>query len=55
MSVLAWPNVSLRVGEEVVGAEREQVELADVLIIEVISPRKANEEGFIAVFTHELV
>ena len=55
MSALTRPNVSLRVGKEVVGAEREQVELADILVVEVVSPRQSNEQWFVAVFTHELV
>ena len=43
MSALARSNVCLRVREEIVRAEGEKVELADVLIVEVISSGKSNE------------
>lgn len=55
MTVLAWPDVSLRVREEVVRAEGEQIELANVLVIEVVTACQSNEEWLVAVLPHELI
>jgi hypothetical protein len=55
MTILTWSNVCLRVWKEVIRTEGEKVELAYILIVEVVSSGKSNEERFIAVFSHELV
>ena len=55
MTLFTRPNVCLCVWEEVVRAEGKEVEFANVLVIEVVSASKTNEEWFVAVFAHELV
>ena len=55
MTALAWPDISLRVWEEVVRTEGEQIELANVLVIEVVAACQSNEEWLVAVLPHELI
>jgi len=55
MALFARSNVCFSVGEEIVGAERQEVKFADVFIIEVVTPGQTNEKGLIAVLAHQLV
>ena len=55
MALFARSDICLCVREEIIRTEGEEIELANVLIIEMISTGKTNEKWFIAVFSHELV
>ena len=55
MTLFTRPNVCLCVWEEVVRAEGKEIEFANVLVIEMVSASKPNEEWLVTVFTHELI
>lgn len=48
-------NVSLCIGEQVVGTEGAQVVLAYVRVVEVVASCQSYKQGLIAVLAHELV
>ena len=55
MPFFAWTNVCLCVREKIIWTEGEEIELANILIIEVVSTGETNKKWFISVFSHELV
>ena len=55
MTFFTRPDICFCVWEEVVRAEGKEIEFANVLVIEMVSASKPNEEWLVAVFTHELV
>lgn len=48
-------DISLCIGEQVVGTERAQVVLADVRVIKVVAACQSDKQGFVPVLAHELV
>lgn len=68
VALLAGPDVGFSVWEQVVRAEREQVEFTNlhdkvshynidtyVLVVEMVSSGQANEQRFVTIFAHQLV
>ena len=55
MALLTGTDVVLGIGEEVVGAERDQIEFADPRVVKVISPSQPDVQGFVTVLAHQLV
>lgn len=48
-------DVSLCIGEQVIGTERAQIVLAYVRVVEVVAACQSYKQGLIAVLAHQLV
>lgn len=55
MSLFTGTDVCFGVGKQIVGTKGEQVKLADILVVEVITLGYSDEERFVPIFAHELV
>lgn len=67
MSLFAWSDVCLCVREQIIGTERQKIELANlksgslkyafayILVVKMVSLCYPNEKRFVAIFTHQLV
>ena len=55
MATLTGTNVRLRVREQIVRTEAQQIKLAYVCIVEVVPLGQPDVEGFVPVLAHQLV